>query len=557
MVHAYTLPETLEKDGVLWAGDGWIVEEEGIRVAYFTGTPLEIGIQQGLLSAQESLELLELWRSINPSYQAQGSDRVLWLFRNLYARLQFYPAFKRYTPHEYLEEMQGFILGASQGEESDFYEIFMGNASQDLELAACSAFAAWGEATLDGDLYVGRNLDHTRMAPMAKYQYLAFYNPHEGYPFVVHNYPSFVGTMSGMNREGIVITSNYSIAKPSETTIYGLPYMLVMRRALQYSGSIEEVIEYLLDAPRTVGLNLMVADGERAVIVELTANRLVVREEEEYIFATNQFIHPYMKEYQAHLWLASAKRDKRFETLIQENWGQIDVEVARDIMRDKFEPGSPPHQGFLRGINSESNMASMVFVPSRGEVYLGRIGDIEGHAPFAGDNAFIGFDAQKIWETGLPQKSIGILPATKQEGYDSDWFSLFDAFYLQSWGEYEEALLLTKDVLRRHPEAEMPLYLTGRLFIHLGDIQEGFHYLEQYLNLDSHSEPFYYFLALVWSGLIFDTWGEREEAITYYREALEVDISDMPGELTGFRLIADQGTKQPLYVDSEGQIGSQ
>ncbi len=558
-ISAYSLPEIMEKDGVLWAGKGWSVEMDGIRVLYFSGSPLEMGMQHGLLAVDDPDEMLEVWQSLDPAYHAQGFDRVAWFFRNLYARFQFYPAFKRYTPDEYLQEMKGFILGASRGEESGVFDIMMGNAFQDLALTgqACSAFAVWGEATADGHLYVGRNLDHSGMIAMAKYQYVAFYNPDQGYPFVVHDYPSHVGTMSGMNANGIVITSNYSIATAEETTIYGLPYMLVLRKALQYGGTIDEVLEIILNSPRTVGLNLMVADTERAVVVELTAYRMIVREAENAVFTSNQFQDPFMKQFQAPGWMASALRDRRFEELIHDNWGKIDVSLARDFMRDRFDPGSSANLGFVSGINTESNLASMVFVPGKSEVWVGRWGDIDAIVPYAADGAFIGFDARKIWETGMPQPPIGFLPPTPQEGFYEDWFSVFDAVYLRNLGEFEQALEILKDVLSRHPDAEMPLYWAGRLHVHLGNLQEAFDYLQRYLVLDMHNEPFYLFLAKAWTALILDTWGDREEAIELYSAALDVEIDDMPGELTGFRLIASQGLNQPLYVDTEGQVGSQ
>ncbi len=553
------IPEIVEEDGILWAGNGWAAMQDGIRVLYFSGSPLEIGMQQGLLSADNPDELLAIWRSMNPAYHARGFNRVTWFFKDLYARFQFFPSFKRHTPDEYLQEMEGFILGASRGEEVSFYDIMMSNATQDLGLTglACSAFAAWGDATADGYLYLGRNLDHAAMIPMAAYQYLAFYNPDQGHKFAVHNYPSYVGMMSGMNSEGIVITSNYSIADPQESTIYGLPYMLILRKALQYGGTIEEVLDIILKSPRTAGLNLLVADKQRAVVAEVTAYQMTVREAEHAIYTTNQFKDPMMKQHQAAGWMASALRDQRFEELLENNWGNIDVHLAREFMRDRFDPESSAHQGFVSGIQTESNLASMVFIPGKGQIWLARLGDIDARAPYTADGAFIGFDAHRIWETGLSQPSIGMLPPTPQEGFYTDWFSFFDAIYLRNLGEFEEALDIIEDVLTRHPEAEMPLYWAGRMNIHLGNLDEASRYLKKYLELETHNEPFYLFLAKVWNAVIHDTWGDRDEAVRFYQAGLHVEIDDMPGELTGFRQTAAEGLQFPLRVDAAGQVGRQ
>ncbi len=68
--------------------------------------------------------------------------------------------------------------------------------------------------------------------------------------------------------------------------------MLVIRKALKYGSTVEEVLDIILNSPRTVGLNLMVADKERTVVVELTAYRMLVREAENAIYSTNQFQDP-------------------------------------------------------------------------------------------------------------------------------------------------------------------------------------------------------------------------------------------------------------------------
>lgn len=556
---ALDLLQVDEVDGVLKSGGGWMVEQDEIKILYLAGSPFEIGVQQGLLSMEDPDELLATWLSLTPGYHAEGFDRVLWFFRDLYARFQFVPAFKRYILDEYIDEMKGFIYGASRGEDRDIFDVIMGNAAQDLELSgvACSAFAAWGEATSDGSLYFGRNLDHHRMAAMASFQYLAFYNPQQGYPFVVHNYPAMVGTMSGMNKHGLVITSNYSIPLQTETTVYGTPYMILIREALQYCATITEVIDFLKLAPRTVGLNLMIADKNQAVVVEMTANRMIVREGEHYIFTTNQFIDEYMKDFQGDLWLASSLRDQRFEELIQNNYGSIDEKKAIEFMRDKYEPGTSANLGFVGGINSESTMASIVFVPAKQQIYLAVPNQFDTQAPFAADGQFVGIDCGAIWASAQPQPSLAVIEKTEATAFNQDWFTFSDARYLWNNGQYLEALTLTTSILEKYPQGEMPLYLAGRLSIHLNRLAEGLEYLQKFISLEEHNEPFYLYLGKVWAAVILDTKGLRAEAIELYQKALAVEIDDLPGQFTGFRQIAAVGIDYPLLVDEKGVISRQ
>ncbi len=546
------IPEIIEKDGVLQAGDGWLMETNGIKVAYFTGSPEEIGIQHGLLLAADDDELLALFESLDPSKQAESlGERIGWFFKNLYARFRFYPAFKRHTPDEYLKEMEGFIWGASQGEIKNNYEILMGNAAQDLALAgpSCSAFAAWGEATNDGNMYVGRNLDHAGYIDLAGYQYVGIYVPENGYRFVVHNYPSFIGIMSGMNEKGIVITSNYSIALQEEVTYDGLPYMLMMRQVLQYAGTLEEALDLIQRTPRTIGLNLMLADpgsGE-AVVVELTANRMVVRHSDDYICSTNMYQDPYMQQFQASGWMSSSLRDNRLVELIEQYWGNIDVGVSRDFLRDKLSGAA--RDNFYAGINTEVNLASMVFVPERGEIWIGTVSE-DGLAPYAADGSFVGIDAAAIWETGKPQDVIGVLPATERKGHNKYWFMVRDTARLIDLNRNEEALEIIEQVLKSYPEAAIPQLFAGRLHNRLHNYQQALYYFDKFIEQEIHPEPYNLIQAYFWAGLVKDQLGERERAVDYYSQALKVELDDMPGGLDGLLNLAKSGIDNELIVEN-------
>ena len=548
---AYELPQVVEKDGVLWAGDGWLMREEGLNIAYFTGSPEEIGLQHGVLLGDDP-ELRDLFESLDPASDAEGiRERVGWFFKNLYARFRFYPTFKSHTPDEYLQEMKGFIRGASGDDTDDIYDIMMGNAGQDLAVAgpSCSAFAAWGESTADEKMYVGRNLDHAEFMKLAHYQYVGIYEPEKGYKFAVHNYPSYIGTMSGMNENGIVVTSNYSIALQEEMTIDGLPFILMLRNVLQYAGNLDEALEIIKQTPRTIGLNLMLADAasEEAVVVEITANKMAVREADDYIYSSNMFQDQYMKQFQAPGWMSSALRDSRFAELGEFHRGKIDLEVSRDILRDKLSGLS--REGFYAGINTEVNMASMVFVPDKGEIWVGTVEE-DGLVPYAADASFVGVNAAAIWNTGEPQELIGVIPPTDREGEDKYWFKVRDASRLIALNRNEEAMTVIKEVLDKYPEAAIPQLFAGRLYNRLENYEKGLEYFNKFIAQQEHPEPYNLVQAYFWAGLASDLLDEREDAINYYSQALEVKMEDMPGGIGPLLEIARQGTENKLTVEN-------
>ncbi len=551
------LPEIVEEEDLLRAGEGWLMEKEGLRVAYFKGSPQEIGIQHGLLVVDDPESMQEAMQLLDPASQARElGERIAWFFKDLYARFKFIPAFKRHIPDEYLQEMEGFIIGASRGEESNYHEIIMSNSYQDLELAGpgCSAFAAWGEASRDGELYLGRNLDHLGMLPLADYQYLAFYQPEEGYPFAVHNYPSFVGTMSGMNSQGIVITSNYSPARSEEVTIDGLPYMIMIRQALQYGGSLEEVIEIIKETPRTVGLNLMIADAEanKAVVAEVTASRIQIREKEDFIYASNMYRDPHLQQFQDTGWHASTLRDNRFARLGDQLWGEMGIQEARDIMRDRFHPESTAGRGFVSGINDLATIASMVFAPQRGEIWVSTRGD--SNSP---DGSFIGFNARKIWERGQPVEPIGLLPPTERDEYLEHWFKVREAeMKIREHRDHQQVIDLLQPVLDQKPKSELPLLYTARGHLRLGEYSKGLEYLRQFTGLQEHAEPYYLLQGLFLCGLLSDHLGEREEALECYRRILELEIEDYFGEPMQHHW-ARIGLEEPLALTEEGGVKKQ
>ena len=551
--------KAVEKNGVLRAGKGWTQEIEGLKIAYYSGSPREIGRQHGLLLIDEPEKMKKVLLSLDPSQQAEGIfEKTAWLFKNLYARYKFYPDFKRHTRDEYLEEMKGFVEGASRGKESGIYEVMMGTASQDISLAgpACSATAAWGTATKDGEMYVGRNLDHKGLIDLAEYQHIAFYNPDSGQQFVVHNYPSFVGTMSGMNESGIIISSNYSISIEEEITINGLPYMLMLREILQYAKDLDEALEIIRKTPRTIGLNLMLtsAKEDKAVVVELTAHHMHVRESNNsYIFTSNMFQNKKMKKFQDVGWLSSALRDRRFKELNKKYFGKIDEKIMRNIMRDKFDPKQPAGKGLYSGINSENNLASMVFAPGKEKLWLG-IPIKEGLSPYSADGKFIEIDAGQVWKKGNPLQRYNILASTEWEGHALDWLKVRDAEVLIEERKNKKALKILKEILADNPKAAYPQLMAGRAHNRLGNYEKGLSYLKRFIGQPEHPEPYRLLQARFWSGLINDILGRRNKALNNYRKALEVEIEDLASDSDMFNIWAEKGLKSPLGINENGEV---
>lgn len=259
-------PASVERHGAAYRYPqaGWIV-------LHIEGEPYERGYQHGRLMAPEIVRFIpELAR-----YRSTRAPTDAWRDLRLIADALF---LRRFDP-EYLEEMKGIADGAAaagarfDGRPLDLLDIVTINADIEtnfLEDALeatptglegrrfhepaergvirpqeghCSAFAAVGPATADGQVVIGHitmwNLFHA-------YHYNVWLDvkPARGHRVLMQTYPG--GIMSGldyyMNDAGLVVC---------ETTIKqtrfepGVPLADRIRRALQYGASIDDAVRVL------------------------------------------------------------------------------------------------------------------------------------------------------------------------------------------------------------------------------------------------------------------------------------------------------------------------
>ena len=244
---------------------GWIV-------LHIEGDPYDRGYQHGRLMAPEIARFI-------PELAAYRSDRApsdAWRDLRLIADALFLRRFDA----EYLEEMKGIADGAAaagakfEGRPIDLLDVVTINADVEttfldnaLEATAtglesrrfrepslrgptppgeshCSAFAATGPATADGQVVIGHitmwNLFHAW-----HYNVWLDIKPSRGHRVVMQTYPG--GVMSGldyyMNDRGLVVCET-TLAQ-TKFDAGGIPLVDRIRRALQYGDSIDKAVQIL------------------------------------------------------------------------------------------------------------------------------------------------------------------------------------------------------------------------------------------------------------------------------------------------------------------------
>jgi len=256
-----------------------LIDEEGAGKLYqvgehlvcvVEGTPAEMGYQHGRMLAHKIHHLIKQGYVKKALYDRGYTDEYI-LTQS--ARME------KHFPPEYVEEMQGIVRGMKAAGVDDIRYEDIRTAVTQSELShhgpdappGCSNFAAWGKWTTDGRLLHGRNLDWNIDRGAQEGAVILVWRPKGGRPFMMVGWTGSIGSVTGMNADGISFGEMTSSS--SDETFDGLPLMLMMRRVLEKAETLDEAVQVVRDAPPTTGWNFILADGKKpdARAIELDA----------------------------------------------------------------------------------------------------------------------------------------------------------------------------------------------------------------------------------------------------------------------------------------------
>ena len=198
-----------------------------------------------------------------------------------------------------------------------------------LPLRGCTTFAAFGEATADGKVYIGQGYDvGTDYEPII-FRIEAWGDEPEQ---LVYGHPGVCGP-SGLNAAGLAIT--VSSLKPSDQQP-GVPMPVVVRKALQQT-ILSDFIGAIIIAPRSAGQNYTIGAPYAAVNIETSATKYDFKYLQDGVFGhANHYDSPQLQH--LDLWPGQAQstlvRSGRMHQLLKARFGKLDIEALKEVLRD-------------------------------------------------------------------------------------------------------------------------------------------------------------------------------------------------------------------------------
>ena len=348
---AATSPSELKGSFRLPKKNGW-------TFVHLEGTPRQIGYQNGYLLAQE---IDDMWKVV--MLEARYNYKKDWSFFRDAAQNMMWP----HIEQEYREELEGIAEGAAaHGVKIDVWDVVGVNAATEwsyynkqydkehgiksTSLAVpehCSAFVATGNYTKDGKVVIAHNnwstyLEGERwtiifdIVPAKGYRMLM-----DGLPGVIHSADDFVINSAGMAITETTISHFFGFDTQS------IPEFVRARKAAQYSASIDDFTRIMKDGNNGGYANTwLVGDIGRNEIGRLELglkNVTLERATTGYFvgsnFPLNEKLIREETDFDSNdLAQSSVARHQRWEQLMAENKGKIDVATAQRFLADHYDP---------------------------------------------------------------------------------------------------------------------------------------------------------------------------------------------------------------------------
>jgi phospholipase B-like protein len=326
---------------------------------HLEGSPERIGYQHGYLLAPEIADAFQ-----GVKLQDTHSTERNWAFFRQAAHDMLWP---RIDP-EYQQELRGIAEGLkAHGVRMDLDDVVALNAFEELpdyyvpwynaqhKVASaphltspgnCSAFVATGSYTRDHKIVIAHN-NWTNFLDGERWTVIFDIKPERGYRILMDGFPGVITSDDdfGVNSDGIMITET-TISQFRGWDPNGKPEFVRARKALQYAASIDDYVRIMLDGNNGGYANdWLLGDNKTGEIAQfelgLKAYK-VWRTRDGYFAGSNWARDPKVIKEDTTFdpdnpETSPNARRVRWEELMKESKGKIDVALAEQFLSDHFD----------------------------------------------------------------------------------------------------------------------------------------------------------------------------------------------------------------------------
>jgi hypothetical protein len=248
------------------AARAWVRDDAGLVRVYLQGSPEAIGSAHARLLRERMLsEEAELW--------GEYERHVPWWIARLgiedYSRLRFRHV-DRGVPEERRREIAAEAMALQPDPFADrmptYQRLMFLHAIYDIALPlehspiiGCTSFAFDGEATADGHSIVARAFDFEAGELLDRRKAVFLVREDGAIPFASVAWPGFVGVVTGMNAEGVVVAVHGGRA--GQPVAEGIPVAFSLRAVLEHAHDTTEAVQILSAQSVMVSHIVFVADG--------------------------------------------------------------------------------------------------------------------------------------------------------------------------------------------------------------------------------------------------------------------------------------------------------
>ncbi len=334
-------------------------QKGGWTYVHLQGTPDQIGYQHGYLLAPE---IKDAFAAVK--LEDTHTSKHNWNFFREAAHNMLWP----HIEAEYQAELKGIVAGLNaRGVKMDLDDVvalnaFMelpdyyapwydkqhkvANAPQRKVVGHCSAFVATGSWTKDGRIVIAHN-NWTGYMDGERWRVIFDIAPEHGYRMIGDGFPGVIVSDDDftINSDGLMVTETTISAfhgwKPD-----GTPEFVRARKAMQYAGSIDDYVKIMLDGNNGGYANdWLIGDNKTGEVAQfelgLKAYK-VWRTKDGYYVGSNFTSDPTVTKLDTTYnvndpTMSPNARHVRWDDLMKENKGKIDVALAEKFEADHFD----------------------------------------------------------------------------------------------------------------------------------------------------------------------------------------------------------------------------